>query len=146
MFPPHLGANRPEEKRWPVHVFENAKWNPQILKCPADDPNPVNDHSYLLNDNLTIKAIRANTTHTDTGLPSTQIILMGEKVTTEDDYYMNPQVKDYIGVVEYYRHGASYGSNYLFLDGHVETVMPQLANSYIDPWDPNKPVPKGTTR
>ena len=42
-----------------------------------------------------------------------------------------------------YRHNAkSYTANYLFLDGHVEHALPQLANYYIDPWSPTRPAPQ----
>ena len=140
MFPPLRGANRPREERWTVFVFEGGAWNPKVMLCPSD-LEPVNEHSFLLNDNLTLQAIKNHTTHIGTGATASDIIVMGEKCSSEPDYYMNPGSADYIGVVEYYRHGVNYGSNYLYLDGHVETTTPLIANQGIDPWNPAKPIP-----
>jgi hypothetical protein len=58
---------------------------------------------------------------------------MGEKNTTIYDYYM--EYGDFPRVVDPYRHGAKLGSNYLFLDMHVDTVLPNVAESALDPWD-----------
>ncbi len=38
-------------------------------------------------------------------------------------------------VVEPYRHGISLGSNYLFMDGHVDNRLPNAAEKQLDPWD-----------
>jgi prepilin-type N-terminal cleavage/methylation domain-containing protein len=31
LYPPGLGANRPREERWPVHVFKPAVFNPAVM-------------------------------------------------------------------------------------------------------------------
>jgi hypothetical protein len=70
---------------------------------------------------------------------------MGEKISTEEDYYM--EVGDFNRIVERYRHGTVLGSNYLFLDMHVDTETPVQAYDALDPWDfaggppPNPPAP-----
>ena len=49
-------------------------------------------------------------------------------------------------VVEQYRHGVRLGSNYLYHDGHVGTLLPREALTGIDPWDlrsPNTTQPTG---
>ena len=33
------------------------------------------------------------------------------------------------------RHGPKLGSNYLYFDGHVGTVLPNVAKTGMDPWD-----------
>jgi prepilin-type processing-associated H-X9-DG protein len=58
---------------------------------------------------------------------------MGEKKTTERDYYM--EANDFARVVEPYRHGVRLGSNYLKFDGHVDTNLPNDALVGMDPWD-----------
>lgn len=134
MFPPGLGADKyntpPDHSRvWPNVVFR--VYNPPILFCPSD-PNPVYQHSYCLNDHLHDKNIRFGSSNL-AGLSSSDIVLMGEKVSTEQDYYM--ERGDFNRVVEKYRHGFLRGSNYLKLDGHVDTLPPNAAFGALDPWD-----------
>lgn len=132
MFPPALGAGNPPANRWPVFVFDPPVYNPPILLCPSDDPDPAEEHSYILNYHL----VDMQVTFSDTkmfGLSASDLIVMGEKTTSYPDYYMNQG--DYNTRVEPYRHGISRGSNYLFLDQHVETLMPKVAIGSVDPWD-----------
>jgi prepilin-type processing-associated H-X9-DG protein len=42
---------------------------------------------------------------------------------------------DYFQTLEKYRHGRRLGSNYLFLDLHVDRNEPQEIKGSIDPWD-----------
>ena len=133
MFPPGLGSGSPPDQRWPVQVFEPPVWNPPVLKCPAD-PEPAGDHSYILNSHLTERRVKYTNT-TMSGLCPADVVVMGEKLSTVDDYYMDPQMGDYTTKVEFYRHGQFYGSNYLYLDIHVESRLPLPASGDIDPWD-----------
>jgi prepilin-type N-terminal cleavage/methylation domain-containing protein/prepilin-type processing-associated H-X9-DG protein len=128
----------PPEKRWPVYVM--GVWNPKVMLCPSDQ-EPFIEHSYVLNAHLADKAIRFG--RGLNGISPTDVIAMGEKKSTEGDYYM--EKSDFDRLVEQYRHGISLGSNYLFLDGHVDTKMPQWALGMIDPWDPptTQPTPIG---
>lgn len=130
-FPPNLGANMPRDKRWPNAVFKPPIWNPPWMLCPSDEM-PAEEHSYLLNDHLHLRKIRAHTRDLG-GLSSTEIVLMGEKRSDYPDYYMNRT--DYPTRVEPHRHGIQYGSNYLFLDGHVDTLHKAQSLKGIDPWD-----------
>jgi prepilin-type N-terminal cleavage/methylation domain-containing protein/prepilin-type processing-associated H-X9-DG protein len=153
VFPPGLlGAQLPRDQRWPVHVFKPAVWNPPVMKCPADDlqPPPATyigagyrngdengaDHSYLLNNNIAKREIRMGS-HDLGGLSSADVIVMGEKRTEFDDYYMNAD--NFLNEVEEYRHGHRQGSNYLYLDWHVATQMPKAAKRGVDPWDIPEP-------
>jgi prepilin-type N-terminal cleavage/methylation domain-containing protein/prepilin-type processing-associated H-X9-DG protein len=131
MFPPRLGANRPRDERWPVHVFNPPVWNPPVMLCPADF-EPDEEHSYLLNDHLHLRGIRRGSTNL-AGLSSSDIVLMGEKRTDYNDYYMNRG--DYDTRVEPWRHGRRIGSNYLFFDLSVRTNAPVEAIGGFDPWD-----------
>jgi prepilin-type N-terminal cleavage/methylation domain-containing protein len=130
--PTTLGTNVPHEQRWPVYVFTPAVWNPPILKCPSD-VDPVEEHSYVLNQHLADHRVRYSTTHVG-GLTSSEIVVMGEKFSTVADYYM--ERGDFFRVVDPYRHGVHYGSNYLYLDMHVSTTPPDEARAGTDPWDP----------
>jgi prepilin-type processing-associated H-X9-DG protein len=137
MFPEGLGAGQARDKRWPNYVFKPARWNPPEMVCPADF-EPAEEHSYLLNSHLASnqgnggRSIRYHSKVQ--GVPASDIVVMGEKVSSYNDYYMDR--RDYgRGVVEEYRHGARLGSNYLFLDLHVGLLSAKEAWHGIDPWD-----------
>jgi prepilin-type N-terminal cleavage/methylation domain-containing protein len=132
LFPKGLGAGLPRERRWPMAVFTPAEWNPPILTCPSDF-EPVEEHSYVLNDYLSDYHVRYHNTNVN-GLNPSQIIVMGEKVSSENHYYMDPEMGDYMQIVEFWRHGLRLGSNYLYMDMHVETTPELKAKFGIDPW------------
>ena len=66
-------------------------------------------------------------------MSASNVVLMGEKITNVYDYYM--EYGDFDRVVEKYRHGIQWGSNYLMLDMHVDTILPNVAEQALDPWD-----------
>src|SRR6185295_17101188 len=135
---PGLGANLPRDQRWPVYVFKPAVWNPAVMLCPSDE-EPREQHSYILNDHLFLNKIKFGS-HNLGGLTPSDVIVMGEKRTDWDDYYMN--VGDYATRVEPYRHGVRRGSNYLYMDLHVGVLREQrdvVASS--DPWELAPPDP-----
>ncbi|HMB95815.1 MAG TPA: prepilin-type N-terminal cleavage/methylation domain-containing protein [Tepidisphaeraceae bacterium] len=162
-----LGDNVTPDDRWPMHVagfgirapnplpynpaaynpnvydpihFNPEPFTPKILKCPSDQ-EPYEAHSYLLNQHLADERIRAGSKNFG-GLTSSEVIVAGEKLTNVRDYYMEKDEFDRI--VEQYRHGLQLGSNYLYLDGHVGTVLPREALVGIDPWDLKVPTPPAT--
>lgn len=142
IYPPHLGANLPPQRRWPVHVFKPSVYNPPIMLCPAD-LEPRAAHSYILNDHLFVHGVKFSTKNLG-GLTTSDVIVMGEKKSDRDDYYMNERT-DYPSRVEFYRHGLKRGSNYLFLDLHVGTLADRrTALRGSDPWDIPDPRPSGT--
>jgi prepilin-type N-terminal cleavage/methylation domain-containing protein/prepilin-type processing-associated H-X9-DG protein len=138
--PPGLGALVPKEQRWPVHVFNPPAWNPPTLRCPSDhDGDPEFPHSYILNNHVLARGIRAGKTG-GAGRSTSEIILMGEKKSRAIDYYMEYRVDqtgrtEFWNIVEQYRHGLRLGSNYLMLDGSVAALVPQEAEGGMDPWD-----------
>jgi prepilin-type N-terminal cleavage/methylation domain-containing protein/prepilin-type processing-associated H-X9-DG protein len=134
LYPPLRGAATPRNERWPVYVFKPAVWNPPFLRCPADIEDPAEEHSYILNDHLHEKEIKAGS-KVPNRTPS-DVIVMGEKRNTYNDYYMNTQGfrSDYSTRVEPWMHGLRLGSNYLFMDWHVETRTERQALGGIDPW------------
>jgi hypothetical protein len=67
------------------------------------------------------------------GISPSDVIVLGEKVSSVFDFYMDPG--DFGTKVEQYRHGLSVGSNYLMLDMHVQVMVPADAMNAIDPWD-----------
>jgi prepilin-type processing-associated H-X9-DG protein len=158
VFPPGLVSSLPREQRWPVQVFKPAVWNPPVMKCPSDDlpPPPLTfveagyqngdekgaDHSYILNDHITERKIKVGSRDLG-GLSSADLIVMGEKRTELDDYYMGGG--NFPGHIEQYRHGLHQGSNYLYLDWHVAMQMPKEAKAGIDPWDVPAPPPPPPT-
>ena len=150
-----LGLNVPPHERWPMLVFkvegapnppaydvagyemsrrnepqyDPRPYTPDALLCPGDD-EPHEAHSYVLNNHLADEGIRAG--RSVRGVSSAEIIVAGEKRTAAPDYYM--EYGDYERVVEPFRHGPHAGSNYLYHDGHVATVMPADARRGLDPW------------
>src|SRR4051794_2521417 len=148
--------------RWPVPVFnirdeytdgtydkskpitELKVTNPEMMKCPAD-VDPKEDHTYILNKHLAKNVLtgikRGGRVRDKDGNPrsSSDVVLMGEKKTSEPDYYMEAgQDKDteFDRGVEPYRHGIKLGSNYLYLDGHVAVDQPKAVKDSLDSWDP----------
>ena len=114
---------------WPTRVF--GIWNPPELVCPSDQ-DPIYAHSYVLNSHLDYWNVKYSTALPSHMSPS-DVVVMGEKVTTVTDYYMDDG--DFDRVVEKYRHGIKLGSNYLMLDLHVDTEMPSFVETALDPWD-----------
>jgi prepilin-type N-terminal cleavage/methylation domain-containing protein/prepilin-type processing-associated H-X9-DG protein len=146
--------------RWPVPVFHitdeytentydhNADikllpvTNPEVMTCPAD-VDPKEGHTYILNKYLAVsieKSVKLGGTIRDiqgNGTSDSEVVLMGEKKNTEPDYYMEAEpASEFDRVVEPYRHGLKLGSNYLYLDSHVDTVAPKVILDALDSWDP----------
>jgi prepilin-type N-terminal cleavage/methylation domain-containing protein len=132
-----LEPGLPREQRWPSLVFDPHVWNPPIMLCPSDF-EPAEEHSYLLIKHLADRGVRFGRSRVGQ-LDSTQVVVMGEKVSSQGDYYMSRgngfEPSEFFRVVEPYRHGARLGSNYLYLDMHVSTALPNDAVRGVDPWD-----------
>jgi len=165
--PETFGTNMPPHLRWPVYVFKMSTmpaappynpagyqenvynpiqfdatpYTPPILKCPSD-PDAYEAHSYMLNQHLAYRNIRYHSGKQN-GRPPAMIVVMGEKRTEIRDYYM--EINDFNAKVELYRHGIQMGSNYLFMDGHVDAMVPSEAQSALDPWDPGGVTPPPAT-
>jgi len=137
--PPDLGCPPyPPDKCWPSVVFGTQKLPPlpPIMLCPADD-EPAAQHSYILNDHVIKRQIRRGKTG-GAGVSSSDIILLGEKKSDFQDFYMEFKPdgsSDFWRLVEKYRHGIQLGSNYLMVDGHIESKAPKEAEGGLDPWD-----------
>jgi len=148
LYPEGMGGGQ-APKCWWVPVFKISPvnpvtppdpkvWRPPTMLCPADDENPAAFHSYVLNDHLHVDGLKYSSP-IPKGYSPSRIILMGEKVTSQTDCYMNVHTNggtDFDRVVEKYRHGIKLGSNYLYLDMHVDMVGPNDAYNGLDPWDP----------
>jgi prepilin-type N-terminal cleavage/methylation domain-containing protein/prepilin-type processing-associated H-X9-DG protein len=164
--PTTFGTQYPPHERWPMRVdgfdlhppdplpynpaafqefpydpiaFPTEPFTPKIMTCPSDQ-DPYESHSYVLNQHLADKRIKASSRHFGV-LPATAVIVAGEKITTERDYYM--EVAEFDRIAEKYRHGITRGSNYLYFDGHVDTELPDKAKTGMDPWEP--PIPDQAT-
>lgn len=147
---------------WTTIVWK--KPNPPEMICPEDAGQFPSDwdvrilHSYMVNGHLT--ETLANGTQRKlnrypqlpgslSGKNDSDVILMGEKKLLECDYTMgtNPDgvTTEYAmgnGKVDTVKHGRDRGSNYLFLDLHVDTMRepPTIKpidpdNRPLDPWD-----------
>jgi prepilin-type N-terminal cleavage/methylation domain-containing protein/prepilin-type processing-associated H-X9-DG protein len=143
VYPPGLGAGKPKDERWPVFVFKPAVYNPPVMTCP-NDFEPKEEHTYILNAHLADRGIKFGSKDLG-GLTSSDVVVMGEKVTDWNDYYMNAasqrnRIGDYgLGKVDVFKHGPRLGSNYLFLDLHVGTFRDSddggKLDRKLDPWD-----------
>jgi len=130
-------------------AYDSKPFTPKILTCPTDI-DPYENHSYVVNQELVQNdnPVRFSSGYTG-GRPRTDIIVAGEKRSQVRDYHMERSTggpvtdsttgityaSEYDRVVEPYRHGLSYGSNFLFLDGHVSMALPDVAKNAVDPWD-----------
>jgi prepilin-type N-terminal cleavage/methylation domain-containing protein/prepilin-type processing-associated H-X9-DG protein len=124
-------------------AYPAAEYTPRVFLCP-EDLEPAEAHSYLVNQHLADNRIRFGGRVSWLG-SSSNVIVAGEKKTEIRDYYMERD--DYDRVAEKYRHGIKLGSNYLFLDGHVENRMPTQVEDFLDPWTvaaPTSPTPPVT--
>jgi prepilin-type N-terminal cleavage/methylation domain-containing protein/prepilin-type processing-associated H-X9-DG protein len=137
-------------------LYDSKPFTPKVMTCPTDI-EPLEHHSYVVNQHLVQQDNPIRFASGDTnGRSSSDIIVAGEKRSTVRDYHMeaigtNPSAtpdpitgqvynSEFDRVVEPYRHGLSQGSNYLFLDGHVDIKLPNDARSGLDPWGVNPPV------
>ncbi len=118
-------------------------------------------HSYILNKHIIYNDMRLTNTYFS-DIRKENVVLMGEKTTAYRDHYMevdnypdntktaanaaapttvptsqSSAQTDYDRLVEPARHGPIYGSNLLFLDGHVDHKLPDPVPNAIDPWDPS---------
>jgi len=121
-----------------MNQFPAAPFTPSVLVCPTD-LEPWECHSYVLNSHLSDKGIKGGS-HNFGGLKPSEVIVAGEKVTDQRDYYMegSSNISEFDRVVEKYRHGVRLGSNYLYHDCHVDTQLPNAALTGIDLWDLKK--------
>jgi prepilin-type N-terminal cleavage/methylation domain-containing protein/prepilin-type processing-associated H-X9-DG protein len=154
-----LGSQFPPHLRWPVYVFDlnmpeqlpydPAAYNPfvydpvtfdpepyvhPVLQCPEDELRFAGV-SYILNRHLTDEQVRASTTKfgsAESRKGASEVIVAGEKIGDRQDLYM--ERNEYEGVVDPFRHGRERGSNYLFFDNHVDTLIFEEARGGIDPW------------
>jgi len=127
-----------KSRRWPIYVFEEHVWNPPIMTCPSDQ-DPVEEHTYILNKHLCDKKDKIVKLHTILTRSFSEVLLMGEKRVDKHDYYMgrkenDPADSEFL-IVEPYKHGIKLGSNYLYLDYHVEIQPPNEMAGGKDPWD-----------
>ena len=113
-------------------AFPAAPFTPRVMVCPSD-LEPAEAHSYVVNQHVADSGIKSNSTRFGK-LKSAEVVVAGEKVAAERDYHM--ERVDFNRVVAKHRHGPRLGSNYLYFDGHVDTVLPNAALTGIDPWDP----------
>lgn len=125
-------------------AFDASPFTTRVLICPADSM-PLEHHSYVLNMSLTDHRVRFGTVRLGRAGSSAEVIIAGEKRTQVRDYFMNSRAVASPGVefdriVEPHRHGIAQGSNYLFMDGHVDNKLPQFALRQLDPWNPMEPT------
>jgi prepilin-type N-terminal cleavage/methylation domain-containing protein/prepilin-type processing-associated H-X9-DG protein len=143
----------PIDRQWFIYVLkpkppidttsqEPRDWTPPIMLCPADFEDPAYYHSYILNDHLNERGVKYWTKNIPAHTAD-RVVVMGEKVTSVNDYYIQRipgQGSDYAANLEKYRHGRRLGSNYLFLDLHVDRNAPKEVEGEIDPWDIPAPI------
>jgi prepilin-type N-terminal cleavage/methylation domain-containing protein/prepilin-type processing-associated H-X9-DG protein len=146
---------RSETNRWPNVFYDYYGKNVKMLICPTDrsTPPPVTNgsttsnnvadaspRSYLINgwndyfgglndgDSMKENAI----------IYPTDTIIMGEKNTTDGDFYMDIDEgavgNDFSGVVEQARHDNKAGSNYAFADGSARYLKNHTSLYPLNLW------------
>ncbi len=83
----------------PVNSASPRDWVPGIMLCPADGPDPHNYHSYVLNGHLEERGIQFSTKNIR-GRTADQVVVMGEKVSSEGDYYLQTQPDTGTGILQ----------------------------------------------
>lgn len=118
-YPPALGFGTPEPDRWYHHVRGLEASMLTSLRCPTADLQRA-EHTYLLNGYLT--DLRARThSRFRRGQSICDTILVGEKRDGVPQHYYGYHMRY---ATDPLKHGA--GTNYLFLDMHVEFRQPWL--------------------
>jgi prepilin-type N-terminal cleavage/methylation domain-containing protein len=130
------------EAAYMPNLYPAEPYSPKIMICP-EDLDAYEAHSYVLNQHLADHQVVFGTSNFG-GAEISDIIVMGEKLTTVRDYYL--EIGEFDRVAEPYRHGLSNGSNYLKLDWHVDTLTKAQAtdSQAMDPWDLNIPSTQPT--
>jgi prepilin-type N-terminal cleavage/methylation domain-containing protein len=137
-----LAPEQPGIQGDPYGTFA-APWTSKMMICPQD-PQPGAAHSYLFNQHL-VQDQQKVLTYSDQPPTRQQtnsdVVVLGEKRSTKDDYYMeqgdfpiDPTVNSQTHV-ELYRHGTKLGSNYLYKDFHAQNNPPKALTDQVDPWD-----------
>jgi prepilin-type N-terminal cleavage/methylation domain-containing protein len=168
-------AQTPPWKRWPVSILlQNypvpgnptntyypdptgslaQPWTSPLMVCP-EDTLPASAHSYIFNWHLVENPTKVlkYSGRPPNGRSNAEIVVLGEKRTQYDDYYMesgdfivSSNVTDSTSTmkVELFRHGLKLGSNYLYKDMHATNIPPNdittlfgsgAKNHLLDPWD-----------
>jgi prepilin-type N-terminal cleavage/methylation domain-containing protein len=120
-------------------------WTSNLMVCPSD-PQPGAAHSYLFNQHLVqdqSKVLKYFSRSPTASQTQSQVVLIGEKRSTKDDYYMEQGDFPTLAStaipsdthVELYRHGIKFGSNYLYKDMHAQNNPPNALSDEVDPWD-----------
>jgi hypothetical protein len=149
LFPPDHGLDVPLNQRWFLLVLrpppprdlaslDAHDWTPPIMLCPADDQEPREYHTYILNHHLVEHHIMYSS-KPPANLTVSDVVVMGEKLTLSTNYYVETFQSSgntsYYREVDEARHGRVLGSNYLFLDMHVGKVDLKRPRFGLDPWD-----------
>ena len=148
LFPPDQGLDVPVNERWFLPVLKPTPprdqtsldpkdWTPPLMLCPADDQEPREFHSYLVNHHLIEHHIMYSSKPPANLTPS-DVVVMGEKLTNSTNYYVETKpsgATTYFDQVDESRHGLVYGSNYLYLDMHAGPRARKLPVFGLDPWD-----------
>jgi prepilin-type N-terminal cleavage/methylation domain-containing protein/prepilin-type processing-associated H-X9-DG protein len=114
-------------------TFPVKPYTPEVLMCPTEDRDEsLEAHTYILNGHLGERRFRLG--HRDlAGRSPSEVVLAGEKYPDQRDYFL--ERNEFNRLVDAFRHGAAKGSNYLFVDGHVELQLPRDVMGGLDPWD-----------
>jgi prepilin-type N-terminal cleavage/methylation domain-containing protein len=149
LFPTDHGLDVPLNQRWFLLVLrpppprdpdslDPHDWTPPVMLCPADDQEPREYHTYILNHHLVEHHVMysgkppANLTVSD-------VVVMGEKLTLSTNYYVETFQasgnSSYYTEVDEARHGRNFKSNYLFMDMHVGRLDLKRPKFGMDPWD-----------
>jgi prepilin-type N-terminal cleavage/methylation domain-containing protein/prepilin-type processing-associated H-X9-DG protein len=179
---------------WPAVVFKmnqptpNATnpnldpyaYAPDIMRCPVDagaidNLSDLKDcwcgHSYVINKHLVglQGQVKKYGSKMGNGLDVSHVVLLGEKVTSRSDYYLETTdagspnaISEFDALIDLYKHGIygsrvtvtsdklnatgnnnsnQTGANYLFVDLHVDSSAPAAIVGALDPWDVGTTAP-----
>jgi prepilin-type N-terminal cleavage/methylation domain-containing protein/prepilin-type processing-associated H-X9-DG protein len=146
---------RSETNRWPNAFYDDYGKNVKMLICPTDrlTPPPVTTgsspsnnvadaapRSYLINGwNDYFGGLNEGDSMKENAIIyPTDTIIMGEKNTTNGDFYMDIDEgaygNDFSGIVDQARHDNKAGSNYAFADGSARYLKNHASLYPLNLW------------
>jgi prepilin-type N-terminal cleavage/methylation domain-containing protein/prepilin-type processing-associated H-X9-DG protein len=132
---PKPWSGYPLETSWPDWMLGEAR--PKIVVCPTAVEGEW--LSYQLNSNLEEPHLGGVRLGTRTVPPPEQAILAGENLPGSNEDFsivgvLLPEGGDTLTIFDPERHGPRLKSNYLFMDFHVDRVLPPPLERSTDLW------------
>lgn len=142
LYPPIYGVGYPPSMQWTARLLQYGIKG-KVFFCPVDsnftaastidDPDDRKSHSYVFNGFDELHLGVGQCPSTSQILNPTEVIVLGEKKSSETDFYMSLTAGDDVRVLEQVRH--SNGANYLYADNHVSYLHSGSSLRPVNYWN-----------